>query len=41
MSHWASVQHDHSILHLDLKPENVLLTWDTNALMYDLVLRYH
>ena len=28
------MQHDKSILHLDLKPGNVLLTWDEGALMY-------
>lgn len=28
------VQHDKSILHLDLKPGNVLLTWDEGRLMY-------
>ena len=28
------LQHDKSILHLDLKPGNVLLTWDEGALMY-------
>lgn len=30
----VSFQHDKSILHLDLKPGNVLLTWDDGALMY-------
>jgi len=28
------MQHDKSILHLDLKPGNVLLTWDEVTLMY-------
>lgn len=27
------LQHDKTILHLDLKPGNVLLTWDEEALM--------
>lgn len=30
---WVS-QHNKSILHLDLKPGNVLLTWDEGKLMY-------
>ena len=27
-------QHNKSILHLDLKPGNVLLTWDDGRIMY-------
>ena len=29
----GKIQHDKSILHLDLKPGNVLLTWDEVTLM--------
>jgi serine/threonine protein kinase len=34
----ALLQHDKSILHLDLKPGNVLLTWDEGKLMYVIVI---
>ena len=34
------MQHDKSILHLDLKPGNVLLTWDEATLMYAYFLFY-
>ena len=30
----STLQHEKSILHLDLKPGNVLLTWDEGKLMY-------
>ena len=33
-SHSSSMQHEKSILHLDLKPGNVLLTWDEGRLVY-------
>lgn len=33
MNELTLVQHDKSILHLDLKPGNVLLTWDEGSLM--------
>jgi serine/threonine protein kinase len=32
-SFYSGMQHDKSILHLDLKPGNVLLTWDEGTLM--------
>jgi len=34
VDHPLEIQHDKSILHLDLKPGNVLLTWDEATLMY-------
>jgi serine/threonine protein kinase len=35
---WLDLQHDKSILHLDLKPGNVLLTWDEGKLVYELLI---
>lgn len=37
---FAFVQHSKSILHLDLKPGNVLLTWDEGKLMYVMSLSF-